>query len=265
MLVSEDREKDVDRASLICDPLRVGSPAFCRLDRFLDYSSMSIWARIRDAIGALAKGEPLSAVFERLTTPPELTAAFAIAVIALGAKMAKADGQVTRDEVAAFRRVFHIPKEEESNAARIYNMARIEVSGFDSYAAQIARMFQSQPEVLADLLEGLVFIAAADGEYHPREAEFLEVVAGIFGIGESDLRAIRARHLPGDSDPWAVLGLVPGADAKTVRERYRKLVRELHPDQMIARGVPEEARRMAEQRLATVTNAYSEIVREEKF
>jgi DnaJ like chaperone protein len=58
---------------------------------------------------------------------------------------------------------------------------------------------------------------------------------------------------------------MPGADADAVRERYRKLVRELHPDRMIARGVPEEARRMAEQRLATVTNAYSEIVREQKI
>ncbi len=71
---------------------------------------MSIWKRIRDAIAALAEGEPLSAVFARLTTPPERTVAFTIAVIALGAKLAKADGRVTRDEIAAFRRVFHIPK-----------------------------------------------------------------------------------------------------------------------------------------------------------
>jgi DnaJ like chaperone protein len=252
---------DVDRAVLICDPLAVGFPAFRELNRFQDYALMSIWVRIRDAIGALAKGEPLSAVFGRLTSPPELTAAFAIAVIALGAKMAKADGQVTRDEVAAFRQVFHIPVEEEANAARIYNMARTEVAGFDSYAVQVARMFRNQPEVLADLLEGLVFIAAADGQFHPGEAEFLDVVARIFGIGEVEFRAIRARHLPGESDPWAVLGLAPGTGAKAVRERYRKLVRELHPDRMIARGVPEEARRMAEQRLATVTGAYAEIVR----
>ena len=99
---------------------------------------MSIWKRIMDAVGALAKGEPLSAVIERLTTPPERTVAFTIAVIALGAKMAKADGRVTRDEIAAFRRVFHIPEEDEDKAARIYNMARTEVAGFEIYAAQMA-------------------------------------------------------------------------------------------------------------------------------
>ena len=225
---------------------------------------MSIWKRIRDAIGALAEGEPLSAVFERLTTPPERTVAFTIAVIALGAKMAKADGRVTRDEIAAFRRVFHIPKEDEASAARVYNMARTEVAGFDSYAQQMARMFRDRPGVLADLLEGLVFIAAADGEYHPGEADFLGVVARIFGIGEAEFRAIRARHLPGESDPWAVLGLAPGTGAEALRKRYREMVRELHPDRMIARGVPEEARRLAEQRLAAVTNAYGEIKQELK-
>jgi DnaJ like chaperone protein len=225
---------------------------------------MSIWKRIMDAVGALAKGEPLSAVFERLTTPPERTVAFTIAVIALGAKMAKADGRVTRDEIAAFRRVFHIPKADEASAARIYNMARTEVAGFDIYARQMARMFRDRPEVLADLLEGLVYIAAADGEYHPGEADFLSVVADIFGVGEAEFRAIRARYLPGERDPWAVLSLTPGTGSEAVRKRYRVLVRELHPDLMIARGVPEEARRLAEQRLAAVTSAYGEVMQELK-
>jgi DnaJ like chaperone protein len=225
---------------------------------------MSIWERIRDAISALASGEPLSAVFERLTTPPERTVAFTIAVIALGAKMAKADGRVTRDEIAAFRRVFHIPKDEEANAARIYNMARTEVAGFDSYAAQVARMFQGRPKVLEDLLEGLVYIAAADGEYHPGEADFLGVVARLFEIDEVVFRAIRARHLPGEHDPWAILELAPGSGTGAVRKRYREMVRQLHPDLMIARGVPEEARRLAEKRLAAVTGAYGEIMQELK-
>jgi len=223
---------------------------------------MSIWSRIRDAIGALAKGEPLSAVLGRLATPPERTVAFTIAVIALGAKMAKADGRVTSDEVAAFRRIFHIPKHEEANAARVYNLARTEVAGFEGYARQMARMFRDRPRVLADLLEGLVFIAAADGEFHPAEAGFLAEVARIFGVGEAEFRAIRARHLPGERDPWAILGLPPGTAPEAVRRRYRALVRKLHPDRMIARGVPEEARRLAEQRLAVVTTAYREVMQE---
>ncbi|MCL5776578.1 molecular chaperone DjiA [Limibaculum sp. FT325] len=220
---------------------------------------MSIWTRIGESLAALARGEPLSRVFERLSTPPERTVAFTIAVIALGAKMAKADGQVTRDEVAAFREIFTIPPADEANAARIYNLARSDVAGFDVYARRIARMFADRPEVLADLLEGLVYIAVADGEYHPAEDAYLAEVARIFGIGEARFRAMRARHLPGEIDPWAVLGIEPGADPAEMRARYRALVRELHPDRMVARGVPREALRLAEQRLAVVNEAYARL------
>ena len=91
---------------------------------------MSLWSRIQDALSALAKGEGLSAVFDRLRSPPERSVAFTIAVIALSAKMAKADGRVTRDEVMAFRQVFHIPPAEERAAARVFNLAREDVAGF---------------------------------------------------------------------------------------------------------------------------------------
>ena len=223
---------------------------------------MSIWERIRDSLSALARGEPFARVFERLTTPPERSVAFAIAVIALGAKMAKADGQVTRDEVAAFREIIHIPKGEEKNAARIFNLARTDVAGFEIYAERVARMFQDRPEVLADLLEGLVYIASADGHYHEGEAAFLDEVARIFGISEARFRAIRARHAPGEIDPYAVLGLPLSVTPEEIRARYRELVRDLHPDRMIGRGVPPEAQRLAEHRLAAVNEAYARLRRE---
>ena len=95
---------------------------------------MSIWTRISDALSALANGESLSEVFDRLRTPPERSIAFTIAVIALGAKMAKADGQVTKDEVTAFREVFQIAREDEANAARVFNLARTDIAGYQEYA-----------------------------------------------------------------------------------------------------------------------------------
>jgi DnaJ like chaperone protein len=225
---------------------------------------MSVWKRIGRALAALAQGEPLAAAFERLSRPPERTVAFTIAVIALGAKMAKADGRVTHDEIAAFRQLFVIPPGEEKNVAHVYNLARGETAGFEAYARQLGRMFGDRPAVLRDLLEGLVVIAAADGAYHPEEAEFLGEIARIFGVAEPEFRAIRARYLPGEHDPWAALGLTPQASAEEVKRRYRALVRALHPDRMIGRGVPEEARKLAEARLAAVTAAYGEIVQAQR-
>ncbi len=221
---------------------------------------MSIWTRIAQALSALAKGEGLAAVFDRLRAPPERSVAFTIAVIALGAKMAKADGRVTRNEVAAFREVFTIPPEEEENAARVFNMARTDVAGFDVYARRIAQMFTPASGTLCDLMEGLFHIAVADGDYHAAEDEFLSHVAEIFGLTDLQFRRVRARFVEEcDSDPYAVLGVEPETPLPEIRRAWTDLVRESHPDRMIARGLPEEAVKLAEKRLVAVNRAWEEI------
>jgi len=224
---------------------------------------MSVWSRIADALSALRSGESLSTVFDTLRSPPERSIAFTIAVIALGAKMAKADGLVTRDEVTAFREVFHIPPAEEDNAARLFNFARQDVAGFEDYAARIARMFDNADGMLCDLLEGLFHIAMADGDYHPNEDQFLARVSEIFGLSDRQFRAIRTRFVAdADPDPWAVLGVEPGTPMAQVRATWRQLVRETHPDQMMARGLPQEALKMAEKRLIAINRAWEEINKE---
>lgn len=221
---------------------------------------MSIWTRITEAIAALAQGESLTEVFERLRSPRELSVAFTIAVIALGAKMAKADGQVTRDEVTAFRDVFQIARKDEAGAARVFDMARTDVAGYRDYARQIARMFADDRETLCDLMEGLFHIALADGFYHPGENEFLTDVAEIFGLSERQFGALRARFVPDEhADPYTVLGVNPDQPYSEIRAAWRKLVRETHPDAMIARGVPEEAVRLAEKRMIDINRAWDEI------
>ncbi|NKW71508.1 molecular chaperone DjiA [Rhodobacteraceae bacterium R_SAG10] len=220
---------------------------------------MSLWARIAEALSALASGEPLSAVFDRLRTPPEKTVAFAIAVIALSAKMAKADGLVTRDEVTAFREVFHIPVDQEKNAARVFNLARQDVAGFEEYAARIAAMF-SDEGTLCDLIEGLFHIALADGTYHPHEDIFLERVAAIFGLSDAQFRGLRTRFVPDAApDPYQVLGLAPDANMQQARAAWRQMVRASHPDRMMARGVPAEMVKLAEKRLIAANQAFDDI------
>ena len=167
---------------------------------------MSIWTRISDALAALAKGEGLAAVFDRLKTPPEKSVGFTIAVIALGAKMAKADGQVTKNEVTAFREVFAIPAAEEANAARVFNLARQDVAGFDLYAGKIAAMFGPGNSALVDLMEGLFHIAMADGEFHAAEEALLREVARIFGVDDRCFRSLMTRLVPdAPRDPYDVL------------------------------------------------------------
>lgn len=221
---------------------------------------MSLWSRISDAIAALAKGAPLSAVFDQLRTAPERSVAFTIAVIALGAKMAKADGLVTRDEVTVFRKVFQISEADEAGAARVFNLARQDVAGFEDYATRISAMFSDDRETLCDLMEGLFHIAMADGNYHPGEDQFLERVSEIFGLPEAEFRSLRSRFVPDAvGDPYTVLGVAREANIKDIRAAWRNMVRQNHPDQMIARGVPQEAIKLAEKRLIDINRAWEEI------
>lgn len=221
---------------------------------------MSLWSRIANAISALGQGESLSDVFAKLRTPPERSVAFAIAVIALGAKMAKADGQVTRDEVTAFREVFSIAKRDEAKAARVFNLARQDIAGYETYARSIRSMFSGNSAVLEDLLEGLFHIAMADGEYHPAEDEFIYNVAAIFGLEDRRFRILRARFAPdAPLDAYAVLGLEPDAPIEEARKAWQQAVRDNHPDRMMSRGVPKEAIQIATKRLIAVNRAWEEI------
>jgi DnaJ like chaperone protein len=221
---------------------------------------MSIWARIIKAIEALAKGESLSSVFDKLKAPPERSIAFTIAVIALGAKMAKADGYVTTDEVKAFRQVFRIPSGEENNAARVFNLARQDVTGYELYAKRISLMFGQGHQTLVDLLEGLFHIATADNDYHPNEDKFLSMVSSIFGLKEAQFKAIRARCVPNmEPDPYTVLGVDLNDDFAKIKGAWRDLVRTYHPDRMIARGLPEEAINLAERRIIQINKAFEAV------
>jgi DnaJ like chaperone protein len=231
---------------------------------------MSIWTRITEALSALAKGEPLSKVFDHLRNDPapEHSVGFTIAVLALGAKMAKADGTVTRDEVTAFRRIFTFPPGEEDHAARVFNLARQDVAGFDAYARKIARLFNPAGQhicaddhhVLVDILEALFQIALADGTYHPGEDAFLIAVAEAFGLDDRCFTIVRARLVEGaPRDPYDVLGLAPDASKEAARKAWRDLVRNTHPDVLQARGVPPEAMKLAERRLQLINEAWREI------
>ena len=189
--------------------------------------------------------------------------AFTIAVIALSAKMAKADGVVTPDEVEAFSQVFTVEPGDEDHVARVFNMARRDVAGYDAYARQIARMFQDRPGVLEDLMDGLFHIARADGVVHEDELAFLHDVATIFGFSDFEFARIRASNTgEAVADPYLVLGVTPDATDQDLKMAYRRAVAENHPDRLIARGVPEEFVTLATEKLAAINTAWEALKQE---
>ncbi|HEV8035162.1 DnaJ family molecular chaperone, partial [Yoonia sp.] len=133
-------------------------------------------------------------------------------------------------------------------------------AGYDIYARRIKAMYGDDVRPLRDLLEGLFHIALADGLYHPKEDDFLQNVAAIFGFDERRFRGIRAQFVDeAERDPYDVLGVEPSASKDEIRAAWRQLVRDTHPDQMMARGVPEEAVKLAERRMVAINRAWEEI------
>ena len=230
---------------------------------------MSIWTRISDAVQLV--GDSLVAVLTRVSggptgaTDPESSVAFTIGVIALGAKMAKVDGWVSGAEVDAFKQVFQVDPAELANVARVFNLAKQDVVGFEAYARQLARLFGDRPEVLEDVVDSLCHIAKSDGAIDEAELKYLSEVADIFGL-KPRFRCIMARHVfAPENEPYAILGIDPCVSDEEARAHYRRLVRENHPDLHIAAGVPAEMVAIANERLAAITTAWHEIARERRL
>ncbi len=217
---------------------------------------MSVWQRIAKTVGSLAN------MFDPDNwLPGGKDAAFTLALVALSAKMAVADGVVSVSEVAAFRNIVIIPDGDLEQVERFFMLAQQDVAGYRSYARKIGKLFQDSPETLEHVLDALFNIAAADGMIHEGEFEYLKNVSDIFGFDDARFEQIAARFLINDNgfDPYLVLGLVPEATNGEIKRVYRRLISEHHPDRLIAKGVPKELISIATARVAAINAAHDQI------
>lgn len=257
---------------------------------------MSYWGKIIGGMAGFAVGGPFGAVvgaalghaadsgavstmlpFGGDTFSPAKVAAmfgrrdqlFAITVVVLAAKLAKADGPVKREEIDAFKRHFRIPPESVRDVGRLFDQARDSADGFEPYAVQLGEAFTDSRGVLEDVLFALAAIARADGPINLREQEFLHRVHSAFGLdqtawdrvrgGASSSRQPAART---DSDPYEVLGVPRTTSVEVLRATWKRLMRENHPDSLAARGVPQEFIQRASDKVANINAAWDQIKRE---
>lgn len=229
---------------------------------------MTVWQKVSglaSAVGDAGSGflGDLARVFGLdASTEPQSDIAFTIGVIALSAKMARADGVVSPLEMQAFKQVFQTAPEEERNVKRVFDLAKQDVAGYQSYADEIAKLLKDNKKLLQDVLEGLLYVATVDGALHPEEDAFLADVAQRFGFSSSEFRFFRARFVVDHGNPYDVLRLSPRATDAEIRQLYRKLVVDNHPDKLMGRGVPPEFVEIATRKLAAINAAYDTIAKE---
>lgn len=219
---------------------------------------MSFWQSLI-AAGARLFGPPPHVDKDGLAGAVE-SGGVAAAMIALGAKMAKADGHVSQDEVAAFKRVFQANPENEAGIGRFFDLARQTTLGYERYARIIAKKFRAQPAALEDVMDGLFHIALVDGVVTDDELHFLQEVGRIFGFSEREFKRIQIAHMGRASDdPFLILGVDEDISDDNLKRAYRRMAASNHPDRITARGLPRELVGLANHKMAMINKAYSEI------
>ena len=223
---------------------------------------MSIWQRILDIGRSLFEpdGEPEHLPEDLECAPDPNDVGFTAAVIGLGAKLAKADGTVTTDEVAVFAHIFQTAPEDQAAVRRVFELAQQTVRGYESYARKIGKKYKNRPCLLEGVLDGLFYIAGADGVVTQDEMVFLETVSAAFGFSEATFLRIRASHLGAKADdPYVILGVAHDAEFGDIRLAYRKLMADNHPDRVVTNGAPREFELAAHDKAAAITSAYTKI------
>lgn len=238
---------------------------------------MSIWGKIIGGTTGFALGGPLGAIigmmiggsFDRSArkfsssnqiSQQQKQNVFALCIIVLSAKIAKADGQVTKEEIYTFKEKFNIQAEEMSEVSKIFNEAKKSSFGFKNIADQVGNLFSDNKVLLEQLLNNLFYIAEADGLTSNNEVEVLRSISQSFHFNETDFQRIFHSRLNNkESDPYKILGVTREDSDNNIRKKWIELSKEHHPDYLIAKGMPKEFIKEANKELSSINLAYDKI------
>ena len=224
---------------------------------------MSIWERLATAaadLSSMGGGHHVLHRDQKQNRPSDEALPFTVGMISLAAKMAKSDGVVTKDEVRAFKKAFKVSDAEMKHAARVFNLAKQDVAGYEACAEELVTVFSGDRKMLEYVLEGVFHIAKADGVLHPQEEQFLRQVAKGFGFTDAEFTFMKARHtIAAARNPYDVLGVKPSVSNDELSSQYRRLVAESQPYEM---RLPKEFVLIAREKVAAINEAYDAIAKE---
>ena len=185
---------------------------------------------------------------------------FALSLIILSAKLSKADGHVSKEELIAVKDKLQIPDSEIDQVAKIFNKAKDESTGYEPYAKQIAEIFRGNLNVLEEVINILFYIAEADGHVSNDEETMIANIAYIFGLSQKQYQSIKESRKTSDKlNPYIVLESQPTDDIKTIRKNYIKLSKEHHPDLLISKGVPVEVINESKNKMRSINAAWDQV------
>ena len=251
---------------------------------------MSIWGKLIGGAAGMALGGPIGAILgiaaghgvdkvrkfdsdesNKNFSNDQKEQIFATSVIAISAKLAKADGKISKSEILAFKKIFEFPAEDEKAISNIFNSAKENIDDYKDIAEQVYKVFKSNKGLLFELLNSLFSIAYADEELHPKEKVMLSEIAKVFRISSNEFESLNnifeakiSKDNISINRNYKILGLSESASLEQVSNQYRKLIKEYHPDKLQGMGLPKEFIELANQKLSAINKAYTEIKNNEK-
>ena len=235
---------------------------------------MSIWGSLIGGMIGLSLGGPFGMLLgsllggkisrarsgARMGSFAQPQQVFALSLIVLSAKLSKADGQVSREELIAVKDKLKIPENELDQVGKIFNKAKEESQGYEPYAQQIAQIYRGNLNVLEEVVNMLFYIAEADGNVSTSELEMIENISSIFGLSQAQFRSIKESRKSSDKlNPYIVLESNPDDDLQKIRKKYIKLSKDHHPDLLISKGVPKEVIDESKKKMRAINSAWDQI------
>ena len=250
---------------------------------------MSIWGKLIGGATGLALGGPIGAILgiaaghgvdkasnykqinkNKIYRADEKEQIFATGVIALSAKLSKIDGRISKEEITTFKKIFYFPKEDEKAIAKLFNAAKDNADDFKIISKQIYDVFKDEKGILIELLNSLFAIAYADGVLHKEEENMLEEIAKIFGI-KDQIESIKyiykrdsKKNFVSKEGYYKVLGASPNDSIEEISRKYKKLIKEYHPDRLQGLGLPKDFIELANKKLVSINEAFNVLKNEKK-
>ena len=234
---------------------------------------MNIWGKVIGGAAGFAIGGPIGALLGAVAghaidtkiLPSYISndenyksIVFTAGVIALSAKMAKADGKVTKEEILTFRKLVQIPKDDINQVSKLWELAKETTDGYELYAKQISSLFRKHPEILERILDILFEIAKSDGNIDSTELNYLKNVSNIFNFNEIIFQRLCALHNP-ENNSFEILGVKISDSLEDIQKKWKEMVKNNHPDKLVGQGMPIEFIESANQKLAIINSAYEEV------
>ncbi|MCD6527812.1 MAG: co-chaperone DjlA [Desulfuromonas sp.] len=195
---------------------------------------------------------------------------FFTAAFSMVGKLAKADGRVCPDEIAAIEKIskeaLGLDDQTRAYAINVFTQAKDSPESFSDYARQFGSLFSQDQQLCSFMISFLFQVAMADGELHPQEESMLLEAKAAFRIPEALYQSLRSRYVGLHSSGVSLkkhyenLGVSSDTSSADIKKAYRQKAIEFHPDKIEGKGLPPEFIKFANDRLAEINESYDAIM-----